>query len=168
MRWGQRVKAKGIYRDRVPSGGSHFVKASGLRWISLPWRTTIPWPAGLGYCLFWRPWRLRNDITGKGGGLTRSSPTGLAGSSSNCAGGCPTAPGAGGGQQLRCLGIAPLPRTAAWYAKPLPTFAGAIALVRKDLRRASGSFSMSDIEPEITKVPTPLFNRIVDLLSYAA
>ena len=42
-RRGGRIKAKGIYRDGVRSSGSHFVKASGLRWISLMWLTTIPW-----------------------------------------------------------------------------------------------------------------------------
>ena len=42
-RRGRRIKAKGIYRDAVRSGASHFVKASGLRWISLMWLTPIPW-----------------------------------------------------------------------------------------------------------------------------
>ena len=61
-----------------------------------------------------------------------------------------------------------IPRPAGWYAKPLPTFADAIALVRRYLWQASGSFSMSESEPEITKVPTPLFNRLIDSLAYAA
>ena len=30
-RWGQKIKARGIYRDSVRSSHSHFVKASGLR-----------------------------------------------------------------------------------------------------------------------------------------
>ena len=34
-RRGKRISAKGIYRDGVRSSGSHFVKASGLRWIVL-------------------------------------------------------------------------------------------------------------------------------------
>ena len=42
-RRGKQIKAKGIYRDAVRSSGSHFVKASGLRWISLMWLTNIPW-----------------------------------------------------------------------------------------------------------------------------
>ena len=42
-RRGSRIKAKGIYRDAVRSSGSHFVKGSGLRWISLMWLSTIPW-----------------------------------------------------------------------------------------------------------------------------
>ena len=42
-RRGSRIKAKGIYRDAVRSSDSHLVKASGLRWISLMWLTTIPW-----------------------------------------------------------------------------------------------------------------------------
>ena len=36
------VKSKGIYRDGVRSSKSHFVKASGLRWISVMWLTRIP------------------------------------------------------------------------------------------------------------------------------
>src|SRR5512134_2695928 len=34
-RWGARIKARGIYRDPVRSSHGHFVKASGLRWLSL-------------------------------------------------------------------------------------------------------------------------------------
>ena len=32
-RRGEKIKAKGIYRDPVRSSQSHFVKASGLRWL---------------------------------------------------------------------------------------------------------------------------------------
>ena len=42
-RRGRRIKAKGIYRDGARSSASHFVKASGLRWISLMWLADIPW-----------------------------------------------------------------------------------------------------------------------------
>ena len=42
-RRGKQIAAKGIYRDGVRSSGSHFVKASGLRWISLMWLVPIPW-----------------------------------------------------------------------------------------------------------------------------
>ncbi len=42
-RRGDKIAAKGIYRDPVRSSKSHFVKASGLRWISLMWLTRIPW-----------------------------------------------------------------------------------------------------------------------------
>src|SRR5215213_6270029 len=42
-RRGEKIKAKGIYRDPVRSSKEHFVKASGLRWISLMWLTPIPW-----------------------------------------------------------------------------------------------------------------------------
>ena len=33
-RRGAKIKAKGIYRDPVRSSHGHFVKASGLRWLS--------------------------------------------------------------------------------------------------------------------------------------
>lgn len=42
-RRGVRIKAKGIYRDPVRSTHSHFVKASGLRWLSLMLLAPVPW-----------------------------------------------------------------------------------------------------------------------------
>ncbi len=42
-RRGVKIKAKGIYRDPVRSSHSHFVKASGLRWLSLMLLAPIPW-----------------------------------------------------------------------------------------------------------------------------
>ena len=42
-RRGQQIRAKGIYRDPVRSSKSHFVKASGLRWVSLMLLVNIPW-----------------------------------------------------------------------------------------------------------------------------
>jgi hypothetical protein len=42
-RRGAKIKARGIYRDPVRSSHSHFVKASGLRWLSLMLLAPIPW-----------------------------------------------------------------------------------------------------------------------------
>jgi hypothetical protein len=42
-RWGAKIKARGIYRDPVRSSHGHFVKASGLRWISVMLLAPIPW-----------------------------------------------------------------------------------------------------------------------------
>jgi len=42
-RWGSKITARGIYRDPVRSSDSHFVKTSGLRWISLMLLVPIPW-----------------------------------------------------------------------------------------------------------------------------
>lgn len=42
-RRGERIKAKGIYRDPVRSSHSHFVKASGLRWLSCMLLDSVPW-----------------------------------------------------------------------------------------------------------------------------
>ena len=42
-RAGPRIAAKGVYRDAVRSSHSHFVKAMGLRWLSLMWLVEIPW-----------------------------------------------------------------------------------------------------------------------------
>ena len=49
-RRGNRIAAKGIYRDPVRSSHSHFVKTSGLRWVCLMLLVPIPWAA--------RPWAL--------------------------------------------------------------------------------------------------------------
>jgi hypothetical protein len=42
-RRGAKIKAKGIYRDPVRSSHGHFVKASGLRWLSLMLLAPISW-----------------------------------------------------------------------------------------------------------------------------
>jgi hypothetical protein len=42
-RWGRKIQARGIYRDPVRSSHSHFVKTSGLRWLTLMLLVEIPW-----------------------------------------------------------------------------------------------------------------------------
>jgi hypothetical protein len=42
-RRGEKIAALGIYRDPVRSSHSHFVKASGLRWLSLMLLVEVPW-----------------------------------------------------------------------------------------------------------------------------
>ena len=42
-RRGAKIRAKGIYRDPVRSSQSHFVKASGLRWLSMMLLVQVPW-----------------------------------------------------------------------------------------------------------------------------
>ena len=42
-RRGKKIKAKGIYRDPVRSSKSHFVKTSGLRWLSMMLLVKISW-----------------------------------------------------------------------------------------------------------------------------
>jgi hypothetical protein len=42
-RRGKRISAKGVYRDPVRSSHGHFVKASGLRWLSLMLLVPISW-----------------------------------------------------------------------------------------------------------------------------
>ena len=43
-RQGPRMAAKGVDRDGVRSSHGHFVKAMGLRWVSLMWLVELPWP----------------------------------------------------------------------------------------------------------------------------
>ena len=42
-RRGRRIAARGIYRDPVRSSHGHFVKAFGLRWLSLMLLAPVPW-----------------------------------------------------------------------------------------------------------------------------
>ncbi len=42
-RRGAKIAAKGIYRDPVRSSKEHFVKTSGLRWVSMQLLVGIPW-----------------------------------------------------------------------------------------------------------------------------
>jgi DDE superfamily endonuclease len=58
-------------------------------------------------------------------------------------------------------------RTAAWYAKELPTFADAIAIVRRSLW-SSCHFSTSSQKDEVVKIPRALLERLTDAVCYAA
>ena len=60
------------------------------------------------------------------------------------------------------------PRTAAWYDKTSPSFADAIALVRRHLWVQQGTFMPSEREHESIKVPPLLYRRMLDSLAYAA
>ena len=42
-RWGRMISKRAIYRDAVRSSASHFVKCSGLRWMSMMLLTPLPW-----------------------------------------------------------------------------------------------------------------------------
>jgi hypothetical protein len=62
---------------------------------------------------------------------------------------------------------APHPRTAAWYAKPLPTFSDAIAAVRRALW-CPVELSMSRPGQATIEIPMTLLQRLVDTVAYAA
>lgn len=42
-RWGKKISKRGIYRDAVRSSKGHFVKCSGLRWLSVMLLSPLPW-----------------------------------------------------------------------------------------------------------------------------
>ena len=58
------------------------------------------------------------------------------------------------------------PRTAAWYDKTSPSFADAIALVRRHLWVHQGTFMPSEREHESIKVPCLLYHRMLDTLAW--
>src|SRR5215207_2487152 len=67
-RRGAKIAAKGIYRDPVRSSKSHFVKASGLRWISLQVLAEIPWAVrvwGLPFLTVLAPSERYNQTRGR-------------------------------------------------------------------------------------------------------
>jgi hypothetical protein len=59
-------------------------------------------------------------------------------------------------------------RQAAWYHKTHPTFADALALVRKELWAQEETFCGSPADTETVKVPRILMDRLTDALCYAA
>lgn len=60
------------------------------------------------------------------------------------------------------------PRQAAWYSKSRPTFSDALALVRLCLWDAYPTFRISKEQPDMLKIPKPLFDSLVSTLCYAA
>jgi hypothetical protein len=61
-----------------------------------------------------------------------------------------------------------VPRQAICYPKALPTFSDALALVRHYLWTAYPTFRISKDEPDILKIPKPLFDTLISTLCYAA
>jgi hypothetical protein len=58
-------------------------------------------------------------------------------------------------------------RTVAWYEKQTPTYADAIAIVRRCLW-SSCHFSTSGNHSDVVKVPRSLLERLTDAVCYAA
>jgi hypothetical protein len=59
-------------------------------------------------------------------------------------------------------------RQSAWYAKSLPTFSDALALVRYQLWTALPTFQTSGETPDLIKVSRPFFVSLIETLCYAA
>ncbi len=59
-------------------------------------------------------------------------------------------------------------RQAAWYHKKLPTFADALALVRKELWAQEQTFCGLPAETDTIKVPRAFMERLTDAVCYAA
>jgi len=58
-------------------------------------------------------------------------------------------------------------RHAAWYAKPLPTFADTLALVRRHLWPVTISY-LSPAQPDMVQIPRTVCDRLTDTLAFAA
>ena len=59
-------------------------------------------------------------------------------------------------------------RSTAWYDKTNPSFADAIALVRRYLWVHQGTFATSGRKPDLIKVPRLLYSRMLDSICHAA
>ncbi len=59
-------------------------------------------------------------------------------------------------------------RRAAWYHKTHPTFADALALVRKELWAQEGTFCESSQQTDTVKVPRAFVERLTEAVCYAA
>jgi hypothetical protein len=59
-------------------------------------------------------------------------------------------------------------RRAAWYHKSYPTFADALALVRKELWAQEATFYGSPAETDTVKVSRAFVERLTDAVCYAA
>jgi hypothetical protein len=70
-------------------------------------------------------------------------------------------------QQMRTRALGAL-RQVAWYHKRHPTFADALALVRKELWAQEGTFCESSQKTETVKVPRAFVDRLTDAVCYAA
>jgi hypothetical protein len=68
-------------------------------------------------------------------------------------------------RQMRRAGV--FRRQAAWYRKRHPTFADALALVRKELW-AGATFYGSPAQTDTIKVPRAYVERLTDAVCYAA
>jgi hypothetical protein len=68
-------------------------------------------------------------------------------------------------QMTQVVGVV---RQTAWYHKAHPTFADALALVRKELWAQEQTFCGSPAETDTVKVPRALVERLTDAVCYAA
>jgi hypothetical protein len=121
-----------------------------LQWFVLRWRLEVPWQEARAHLGLetQRQWNER--------AIVRTTPAllGLFSMVTLLAG------------QLAQEQALPV-RQAIWYRKPLPTFADAIAIVRRHLW-TSTHFDMSPAKADIVEIPCALLNRLTDTLCYAA
>jgi hypothetical protein len=90
-RWGAKIKARGIYRDPVRSSHGHFVKASGLRWLSVMLLPEIPWAGRVWGLPFLTALARPSDMPASTTDRTRSSRIGAGRSCCRRHDGCPAA-----------------------------------------------------------------------------
>ena len=92
--WGEQIEALGMYRDPVRSSHGHFVKAKGLRWVSLMLRAEVSWARWVWALPFLtvRAGPRPGVTTRPGAAATRRLRTGPDRGCASCAGRVPSAP----------------------------------------------------------------------------
>ena len=108
-RHGAKIRARAIYRDPVRSSRNQLVKASGLRWISLMWLGQVPW-AGRHWALPVLTVLAPSSRYHQQQGTPAQEGHRLGAADGHAAAplAASASPGAGGRQQLRRAGFAPL------------------------------------------------------------
>ena len=90
-RWGAKISARGIYRDPVRSSHGHFVKASGLRWLSVMLLPDIAWAGRVWALPFLTALAPSEHYASTRAAGTRNSPTGADRCCCRRRDGCPSA-----------------------------------------------------------------------------
>jgi len=134
-RWGAMINKRGIYRDAVRSSASHFVKCSGLRWMSMMLLTPITLAKKVRRHLGVETQRQWSDLA-----IERTTPILMALKSIICL-------LANVLFEKKMLKI----RTAAWYDKTRFTFSDILAAVRQYIW-TNNNFPTSSERDEIGKL----------------
>jgi hypothetical protein len=165
-RRGKKIAPKGLYRDAVRSSKEYFVKASGLRWVCLMLLVPIPWA---GRTWFVQRWQL--EVTLEEARRHLGIETQRQWSEQAIRRTTPALLGLFSLVALlahqRMTDPTGATRRAAWYHKERPTFADALALVRRELWRHQ-TFHTSSCACEVIKVPRAVVERLTETLCYVA
>jgi hypothetical protein len=196
-RYGKKIAARDVYRDPVRSTHETFVKSSGLRWVCAMLLVEVSWASRVWALPFlsalapseryaaergrrhkkivsWFVMRWQIEVSfqemrrhlgfesqGQWSDLAiqRTTPALL---------GLFSLVTLFAHLQMRRAAGAYFRRRAGWYHKAHPSFADALALVRKELWAREQTFYTSRAEADTVKAPRAYVERLTDAVCYAA